>query len=115
MELFNYRYTYLSSYADSYVELYLLLSLKRGGNVIKTYEFVSLNEVEPALSSATSYITSAIGGAYITLPPFLDVPPNADTRYSVEGVIMRRSNGRVWKTDDMKIKGFSLFLQGVKR
>ena len=115
MELFDYRYTYLSLSADSYLELYLLLSLKRGGNVIKTYEFVCLNEVEPTLGGETYYITSAIGGAYITLPPFLDVPPNADTRYSVEGVIMRRSNGQVWKTDDMKIKGFSLFLQGVKR
>lgn len=115
MELFNYRYAYTSSYADSYVELYLLLSLKRGGNVIKTYEFAGLNEVEPALVGEIYDITLAIGGAYITLPPFLDVPPNADTRYSVEGVIMRRSNGQVWKTNDMKIKGFSLFLQGVKR
>ena len=117
MELFNYGYTYPSDYADSYVELYLLLSLKRDGNVIKTYEFVSLNEVEtiPRGEKVSYNITSAIRGANITLPLFLDVPPNADTRYSVEGVIMRRSNGRVWKTDDMKIKGFSLFLQGVKR
>ena len=117
MELFNYGYTYPSDYADSYLELYLLLSLKRDGNVIKTYEFVSLNEVEtiPRGEKVSYNITSAIRGANITLPLFLDVPPNADTRYSVEGVIMRRSNGRVWKTDDMKIKGFSLFLQGVKR
>ena len=117
MELFNYRYTRPSDYVDSYVELYLLLSLKMNGNVIKTYEFVSLNEVETIPRGETfSYnITSAIGGANITLPPFLNVPPDMDTRYSVEGVIMRRSNGQVWKTDDMKIKGFSLFLQGVKR
>nr|WP_313091166.1 phage tail protein [Moraxella sp. CTOTU48268] len=117
MESFNFSYSYISDSADNYLELYLLLTLKRNGNTIKTYEFGSSYLVE-AIPRGDVYNynnTLAIGGVNTTLPPFLDVPPNADTRYSVEGVIMRRSNGQVWKTADMVMKGFSIFLQGVKR
>ena len=111
----NFSYTYRTDNQDSSLELYLLLMIKRNGSVIKTYEFDSVRWVDSTPLEGQWYITSAIGGVHITLPPFLDVPPNASTRYSVEGVIMQRSNGQVWKTDDMTIKGFSLFLQGVKR
>ena len=82
--------------------------------MIKTYEFNNSKSVSPAIGSLTEF-TFSIAGVNITIPPFLDVPPNADTRYSVEGVIMRRGNEQVWTTGDMTIKGFSIFLQGVKR